>query len=457
MRVNCNISALVANTQLGRTESALDKAIERLSSGLRINKAEDDAAGMAISKKMHTQIKALEQSNRNSSDGISVVQTAESALAEMEDMLQRMRELSVQAADQTYSIEDKTAIQAEINQLVEEIDRVSADTEYNTMPLLDGTLSRRAYADVNDVYMLSMSPSIVSGDYSFSVDAPARRATVVATDFPGTISANEAGSIFINGGEIKVSEGETFDEVYQNIVEMCNLAGGTVENNGNGTFNIMNELYGSGEEISVKFSNIDLANKLGLPSENNVAAGVDCTVTLGAGFSDTAVAIAEGEKIIIQDINDFEMILEVPGDLVITECNMKVTELGIMDIQVGANEGQQLKLDIPKVNCHILGVDSLVVNTHIGASIAIKKLDNAISEISSIRSKLGAYQNRLENSVSSLNTYTENITAALSRIEDCDMAEEMTNYTAENVISQAATSVMAQANERPQSILQLLQ
>ena len=455
MRVNCNISALVANTQLGRTESALDKAIERLSSGLRINKAEDDAAGMAISKKMHTQIKALEQSNRNSSDGISVVQTAESALSEIEDMLQRMRELSVQAADETYSIEDKTSIQAEIDQLVEEIDRVCTDTEYNTKPLLDGTLSRRAYADVNDVYMLSMSATIISGDYSFEVEEPARRASVTANKFNDTINANEVGSIFINGGEVKVEEGQNFDEVYQNIVDMCNLAGGTVENLG-GSFMIMNELYGSGEEISVKFSNEQLAMKFGMQVEN-VAAGIDCKVNLGEGFSETAVAVADGERITIQDINNFEMVLEVPGDLTIDNCNMKITELGIMDIQVGANEGQQLKLDIPKVNCHILGVDSLVVNTHIGASIAMTKLDNAISEISSLRSKLGAYQNRLENSVSSLDTYTENITAALSRIEDCDMAEEMTNYTAENVISQAATSVMAQANERPQSILQLLQ
>lgn len=455
MRVNCNISALVANTQLGRTESALDKAIERLSSGLRINKAEDDAAGMAISKKMHTQIKALEQSNRNSSDGISVVQTAESALAEIEDMLQRMRELSVQAADETYSIEDKTSIQAEIDQLVEEIDRVCTDTEYNTKPLLDGTLSRRAYADVNDVYMLSMSATIISGDYSFEVEEPARRATVMANKFTDPITEAEAGSIFINGGEVKVEAGQEFDEVYQNIVDMCNLAGGTVENYG-GSFSIMNELYGSGEEISVKFSNEQLAMKFGMQVEN-VAAGVDCKVNLGEGFSETAVATADGERITIQDINNFEMVLEVPGDLTIDNCNMKITELGIMDIQVGANEGQQLKLDIPKVNCHILGVDSLVVNTHIGASIAMTKLDNAISEISSLRSKLGAYQNRLENSVSSLDTYTENITAALSRIEDCDMAEEMTNYTAENVISQAATSVMAQANERPQSILQLLQ
>ena len=456
MRVNCNISALVANTQLGRTESALDKAIERLSSGLRINHAEDDAAGMAISKKMHTQIKALEQSNRNASDGISVVQTAESALAEIENMLQRMRELAVQAADDTYSIEDKAALQSEINQLVEEIDRVAADTEYNTMPLLDGTLSRRAYADVNDVYMIDMSATIVSGEYSFTVDEPARRASIAVMEFNTTITAAEAGSMFINGAEIKIEEGSSFNDVYQDIVAMCNLAGATVENNGGGSFNIMNRLYGSEEEISISFSHEELANLFGLDLKT-VTAGVDCVVSLGDGFSSTAVATAKGEKITIEDINDFEMVLEVPGDATIDACTMKVTELGIMDIQVGANEGQQLKLDIPKVNCHILGVDALVVNTHVGAGIAINKLDSAISEISSIRSKLGAYQNRLENSVSSLNTYTENITSALSRIEDCDMAEEMTAYTAENVISQAATSVMAQANERPQSILQLLQ
>ena len=455
MRVNCNISALVANTQLGRTESALDKAIERLSSGLRINHAEDDAAGMAISKKMHTQIKALEQSNRNASDGISVVQTAESALAEIENMLQRMRELAVQAADDTYSIEDKAALQAEIDQLVDEIDRVATDTEYNTMPLLDGTLSRRAYADVNDVYMIDMSATIVSGEYSFTVEEPARRATLYLSDFNTTVTAAQAGSMTINGAEIKIEAGSNFNDVYQDIVDMCNLAGATVENTGGG-FAIMNRLYGSEEEISINFSHEELADLFGMPMKN-VAAGQDCVVSLGDGFSSTAVATAKGEKITIQDINDFEMVLEVPGDATIDACTMKVTELGIMDIQVGANEGQQLKLDIPKVNCHILGVDALVVNTHVGAGIAMDKIDSAISEISSIRSKLGAYQNRLENSVASLNTYSENITSALSRIEDCDMAEEMTAYTAENVISQAATSVMAQANERPQSILQLLQ
>lgn len=456
MRVNCNISAMVAQTQLGKTESALDRAIERLSSGLRINHAEDDAAGMAISKKMHTQIKALEQANRNASDGISVVQTAESSLSEMESMLQRIRELAVQAADDTYCTEDKVAIQDEIDQLVTEIDRISTDTEYNTMPLLDGTLSRRAYADVNDVYMVEMSSSIVSGEYSFSVDTPARRASIPLNEFGGTISNDEAGSILINGASISVEAGQDFDTVYQNIVDMCNVAGATVENSGAGSFEIMNELYGSEEEISVNFSNANLAAKFGLPVKN-VAAGIDCTVTLGDGFSETAVATAKGGVVTVQDVNDFEMVFEVPGDTTIAECTLKVTEMGIMDIQVGANEGQQLKLDIPKVNSHTLGIDALVVTTPEGAGIAIGKVDEAISQVSSVRSMLGAYQNRLENSVDSLNSYNENITSALSRIEDCDMAVEMTTFTAESVISQAATSVLAQANERPQSILQLLQ
>lgn len=455
MRVNCNISAMIANNQLTKTESALDRAIERLSSGLRINHAEDDAAGMAISKKMHTQIKALEQANRNASDGISVVQTAESALGELENILQRMRELSVQAADDTYCTEDKASIQSEIDELVSEVDRISTDTEYNTMPLLDGTLSRRAYANVNDVYMVDMSASIVSGEYSFSVNSPATRASITMNSFTGTISEDEAGTIFINGAGVSVEAGDDFDTVYQKMVDMCNVAGGTVEKNGD-SFNVMNRLYGSKEEISIKFSSEELADKFGM-AQTNVAAGEDCKVTLGDNFSATAVAVADGGVIKIEDVNDFEMIIEVPGDLTIDDCVMKVTEIGIMDIQVGANEGQQMKIDIPKVNAHILGVDELVVTTPDGAGIAITKLDNAITEISSVRSMLGAYQNRLENSVESLNVYNENVTAALSRIEDCDMAKEMTTFTAENVISQAATSVLAQANERPQTILQLLQ
>ena len=176
MRVNCNISAIIANNQLGKSENSVSQAIERLSSGLRINHAKDDASGMAISKKMHAQIKALEQSSRNTQDGVSVVQTAESALSEVEGMLQRMRELAVQAATDTNGDEDRAAIQLEMDELEKEINRISSDTEYNTMPLLDGTLSRRAYAKENNVEVMSVSDTVVSGNYSIEVTSEARRA-----------------------------------------------------------------------------------------------------------------------------------------------------------------------------------------------------------------------------------------------------------------------------------------
>lgn len=151
MRINCNVSALIANTNLASSQTALNKALERLSSGLKINSAEDDAAGLAIANKLHTQIKGLDQANKNSSDGISVVQTAESALSETESILQRINELAVQAANETNSLTDSQAIQQEINQLTDEIDRISSSTEFNTMPLLDGTLGRRCYTNADDV------------------------------------------------------------------------------------------------------------------------------------------------------------------------------------------------------------------------------------------------------------------------------------------------------------------
>lgn len=466
MRVNCNISAVIANNQLGKSQDALDTAIERLSSGLKINHASDDAAGMAISKKMHAQIKALDQSSRNTSDGISVVQTAEGALGEMESMLQRARELSVQAADGTYSDDDRAAIQSEIGQICDEVDRISTDTEFNTMPLLDGTLNRKTYSDVNGVKMYSLTDAVATGNYTFSVTSAATRATNTSAVFSGTVSAAEAGTVTINGAKITISEGDTFSDVYSKIIDGCSRAGITLEcqdGSGNVTspatatqMEFINDSYGAKESLSIEFDNSSLATLFGM-STSNTTAGTDCAVTLGSGYSPTAVVTTYGNMISVSDVNTFNMQIDIPGDTTIASCTMNVTELGIMSIQAGANEGQQIDIDIPAVNTYTLGIDNINVYTAAGASKAIDKFDEAISRVSAVRSKLGAYQNRMENTVSSLASYNENITSALSRIEDCDMATEMTAYTSQNVISQAATSVMSQANERPQSVLQLLQ
>ena len=250
MRINCNISALIANNSLTKGQTALDKSIERLSSGLRINHAKDDAAGMAIAKKMHTQIKAVGQASNNSSDGIYVVQTAEGALGEVENMLQRARELAVQAADGSYGDDDREAIQKEIDQILNEVDRISTDTEYNTMPLLDGTLSRRCYSDINDVSVISTTNKVAAGDYKINVTSPATRATATINKFAGTVTADQAGSVNINGADITIDAGDTFDDIYDKIIAGCNVVNVDVDNS-SGNIDLTNKAYGEKNELTV--------------------------------------------------------------------------------------------------------------------------------------------------------------------------------------------------------------
>ena len=236
MRINHNISALKANNQLSRTNKLLDASLERLSSGYRINSAADDSAGLAISEKMRTQISGLEQASRNAADGISVIQTAEGALIEVEAMLQRMRELSVQSANGIYTSKDRNAIQAEINQLNEEINRISETTEFNTMTLLDGNIDRKSFSSNNSVNLISLSDSVSVGDYGIKITQDARQAVIVGnevqlgtnpvTGTPHTtatrrITAAEAGSININGETVDINEGDTIDEVFQKIRDAC--------------------------------------------------------------------------------------------------------------------------------------------------------------------------------------------------------------------------------------------
>lgn len=456
MRINCNISAVIANNQLKKGQDAVSKSIERLSSGLRINSAEDDAAGMAISKKMKTQIKALERASKNGSDGIYVVQTAEGALAEVEDMLQRARELAVQAANGTYCDEDREAIQNEVEQILIEIDRASNDTEYNTMPLLDGTIGRRSYANIDDAEMLNVASEVKTGKYTYDVTAPAKQPTATIKSFNGTADKSQEGVLYINGAEVHVEEGDSYDDVYLKIVKAADSAVVNLNNNGT-SVDVTNKVYGSASELDIHFSGDGVASLFGMTKEGIKTYGTDCEVTLKDGFANTATYNSDGKYITVTDVNGFEMMMDIPGDKTFTDVTFEVTNIGLMSIQVGDLEGQQIDIDIPKVNTKTLGIDHIQCGTEVGARRAIASIDNAISKVSSYRSKLGAYQNRLETTVQSVDSYSENMTGALSGIEDCDMAEEMTNYTAQNVIAQAATSILAQANEQPQTILQLLQ
>lgn len=454
MRVNCNISSIIANNNLATSQTRLDKALERLSSGLKINSAEDDAAGLAIANKLHTQIKGLEQSNKNSSDGISVIQTAESALSETQSILQRINELAVQAASGTNSLVDRQAVQAEIDQLMDEVDRISESTEFNSMSLLDGSLTRRCYSDTDNVSMYYMSSAVNEGDYSIEVTADATRASASVV-FDAT-AITESGTIEINGATMTVEPGDTLDTLMSKFTTMCDAAN---LNYDSASGSISTYEYGITQKLEYKISD-SISSVFQI---SNVKPGTDAEASLGSGFNNTATLTTSGRYVTVKDFGGFEMTIELGENLVSdsgqasVSFTQRVTSMGTMTVQIGANEGQVIEVDIPAVNVHTLGLDNINVCTEKGASETITMVGEAINKISSIRSTLGAYQNRLENVVSHLDSYKQDITSAVSGIEDADMADEMTEYTQQNVITQAATSMLAQANERPQSVLQLLQ
>lgn len=527
MRINHNISALKANNQLAKTNRLLDASLERLSSGYRINSAADDSAGLAISEKMRTQISGLNQASRNASDGISVIQTAEGALIEVEAMLQRMRELSVQSANGIYTTEDRVAIQAEIDQLNEEIERISETTEFNTMTLLDGNIDRKSFSSNNSVSLISLSDTVEVGAYAIKITQDARQAVIVGNgvelgnDPDGNphstssrrITEDEAGSINVNGETVQVNEGDTVDEVFQKLRDACDnvninvfateidpttppsttenqeLAGYTSKALGeDDSLVFVSRDYGSDQKITIHCDKPELSSLLGLTVEGVEASGVDAKAEIDTTktkpdslFENTATVSIRGNKVTVSDRNNFKMVFEVDPGTVGTEftdtivadtgitpgsvaalgteqdITVSVLDAGPMDLQIGANEGQIMSVRIPKVTPQTLGVDKVNMGTSDGAQKAIALLDNAINEVSAIRSKLGAYQNRLEHSISNLDVTSENMTEALSRIEDVDMAEEMAEFTQKNVLAQAGTSMLAQANVRPQTILTLLQ
>lgn len=476
MRINHNISALKANNQLNRTNNGLDKSLEKLSSGFRINRAADDAAGMAISQKMKTQIAGLEQASRNASDGISIIQTAEGALTEVNSMLQRMRELAVQAANATNTTNDRKSIQAEIDQLRDEIQRISDTTEFNTKKLLNGSIDKQTYTDNATVSLVSLSDTVNTGDYEIEVKEVAEKAKLDSDiiNFTNTVS----GTININGNEIEINAGESLDEIYEKLRDVCDLANidvYAVDGSGQrcnitdgATLKFETKEYGSSKYIEINCDDNNLKAALGLTSiTGSREYGADANISLGNGFNTTATVSSAGNLVKITDSNGFEMIYDIgagataddPATAGINEGLVKIVvlEAGPMQLQIGANEGQTMNVRIPKVNPKTLGIDMVNICTDEGAQHAITLFDNANNQVTAIRAKLGAYQNRLEHSISNLDTTAENMTEALSRIEDVDMAKEMATYTQLNVLAQAGTSMLAQANERPQTVLSLLQ
>ena len=376
MRVNYNVSAMVANNSLTRSDNALSKSIERLSSGLKINRAKDNASGLAIAKRMNAQLRGLSVANDNASDGVSVIETADGALGEVHSMLQRMNELAVKGANGTWSVADRATIEAEIVQLQDAIQEIADGTQFNGQTLLDGSFDLKGYTTNTAVKVEYYSDEVTAKDYTL-------KALTVTLDAEG------------------------------NIIETADAVNATLSATEDGGF-----------PPNCKVTNVD------------------------------------ANKVTIEDKDGFELTLEVRGEsepVSIANMGITITGYGDMTVQIGANEGQVLDMRIPDVSLANIGIEDLDFSSADGCSAAIEKIKNAINHVSYVRSRLGAYQNRLESTVESLDVTYESMTAAYSRIMDVDMAKEMTEYSNLQVLTQAGTSVLAQANERPSQVLQLLQ
>lgn len=472
MKINTNITALRANFNLNSVQSKLTASTTKLSSGYRINKAADDAAGMAISQKMHAQIRGLQRASKNGSDGVSFIQTTEGSLTEIESMLQRCRELSVQAANEVNTIDDKKAIQQEIDALMAEIDRLSEQTEYNTMSMLDGSCCRQSSSSNVGVKLIMASDDVALTTYTFTVNSEATQAKAVtgAINFTASeeVAKEAAGKIQINGESIEINQGETYEDVYAKIRDYCEMmnidvapvdaAGEECELSSATNLAFTSVIYGASQEIKINTDNAELAQKLGIDGVT-ATQGKDADVSLDttSGFSNTATVFIDGGRVEVTDRDGFSMIFDVSQAAAGSDASVTMLDAGYVAIQIGANEGQTINLSIPAVNTKTLAIENCNVCTQKGAASAISAFDEAIQQVSAIRSKLGAYQNRLDSSIANLDTTSENLTEACSRIEDVDMSEEMTKYTQYSVLVQAGTSMLAQANNQPQTILQLLQ
>ncbi len=541
MVIQHNMQAANANRQLGTIVSNQSKATEKLSSGYRINRAADDAAGLSISEKMRGQIRGLNQASTNAEDGISLIQTAEGALTESHSILQRMRELSVQAANGTETDDDREAVQNEISQLQDELDRIADTTEFNTMKLLNGNL------DGSSSSSTSAGPAFGAYDNGLKAFVSSDVAGVkVAT----TTSAKEGAesaiwdatgkTLTLNLKKDKVYSQDEIDELVKNAQQENSQATGKVANvsvklsTGVLTANKENagvataagaksekdatqivadnaKTYVGANSIAIK------AKKYGKDNDVTITIKFDAEVgkekitrktdpTYNASGSITAagkyeVSLQAGKTYTEEDIEkllkeaglDYDVTLSGPAPdnndsantLFITDSAAKVElELaggaGLGDtnaylgqsnydissnggegltLQIGANEGQTMSLNIGDMSASALGVsgNSINISTQDGASKATSVIDDAIKKVSAQRSSLGAVQNRLEHTISNLDTSSENLQTAESRIRDVDMAEEMVEYSKNNILQQAAQSMLAQANQSTQGVLSLLQ
>jgi len=453
--------AYLANNNLNAINRNLTKSMERLSSGYKINKSSDDPAAKAISQRMNSQIRGLDRAVTNANDGISLIQTAEGALNEVHSILARMRELAVQAANETYAEEDKDAMQDEIAQLQDELDRIAETTDFNGRKLLNGELNKKGYVSEEFLEIVEIGGDIEPDVYGLSISGVGTQAATSITPLAAgtTITKAQEGTLLINRFEIEIKEGMSADEVNERIRDAAGKIGIDYDPT---TGELITQEYGSEQSIKVSATNDALAALLG--ADGTTVYGTNATVDFSTdangrvGFNDTATVEAQGNRVTVTDKNGFKMVYDIdPEAGTYGDVNITVLSAGPMVVQIGNNEGQTLDININMVTAESLDLDKINIYTNEYATRALGKIDEAITKVSGIRSALGAYQNRLDYTVTNLETANENLTGAVSRMADTDMAEEITEYTEKNVLSQSALQILTKANASPEKLLQLFQ
>ncbi len=457
MRLNHNAMAFTAANNYSTINNKVAQSMARLSSGLKINKASDNPTGKAISQRMNAQIRGITRAESNANDGISLIQTAEGSLNEAHSILGRMRELAVQASNDTFDEGDRDSVQAEIRQLQEELDRVSDTTQFNGRALLNGELNRKGYTDSDYLKIAELGGDVEPDDYGISVTTLGTQARLTTSPI-GASYTGESGEISINGLSVSIQAGMSAADIQAALRDASSKIGIDYDLDA-GTFTSVE--YGLNQKIEITASNDDLKALIGIADTvtaygTDAEAGFTTDAVSGErkGFSDTATISTDGNRITVTDKDGFKMVLDTTdtGDAIVTALSA-----GPMVVQIGNNEGQTIDINIGKTTANSLGVDKIYVYTHEYASKAVAKIDEAVIKISEIRSSLGAYENRLEYTSENLEVQNENLTSAVSRISDTNMAEEITEYTQANVLSQSAMQMLTKANAFPEGLLQLFQ
>ena len=472
MVVQHNMQAANANRMLGITSGAQSKSTEKLSSGYKINRAADDAAGLTISEKMRKQIRGLDKASSNAQDGVSSVQTAEGALTEVHSMLQRMNELAVQASNGTNSADDRSAIQDEVDQLTTEIDRVAETTKFNEIYLLKGddSSTKNVYMKGHDAGLKgALTDGAKTATFTMDTLKEGDKYTIAGKEYTigstkGELEAlidkadadlTDAGAgtkdVEIDGKKYTLTfknGGNTIaDDAGNTVADLATLKnlidGGSKVTYGDTTLTAMNDKDGDGvdddDDSVISAENAKKKIQAELTAANNI------------GTTDQAATVAEA----VDDAATGKT------SYTITKGFATVSNTLSFNLHVGADADMTNKINvsIDTMNSSNLGIKNLNVKDSSGtaATYAIDAIADAVAKVSSQRSALGAVQNRLEHTIDNLDNISENTSSAESRIRDTDMAKEMVNYSKNNILAQAGQSMLAQANQSNQGVLSLLQ